>query len=467
MKFFLILFSVAALAIQGHSAGLDTTTAEEYCFFLNTCPDAASSSDYFDSQFMCSTQIDGGSVPALLINENPKLCIVSHNEYHFRYTVVPGRENQVIDVNSLSSHAKNNFLAWRKNPTAQELCDDINDQLEGAYGLAQSGVASTIKGNYPDVSKWIFNNIDPIAVAVFNGENYLHKEVRDGSHTCLTFSNAEDDPLLPAGLPLHAVVVPGMKYYRPSALIVDDIPPVPAPVVHVGTKSAYPILDPGNLPVPLEEYVAYLNKMGADDFLYPWQEHFFLEWFFNPCFSAHYDTNLMDPKSSEYCVVRSGVSGCYSYAVKEGCDNFVVDALTSDWAYHDFSYWTSRPTVQEICDYINDQSEDFYLRQVLDENFSGVDRPTVFGEEAVVIKNCYSNSPNASDMFRPANDIVQGEIKKMPVFWPKWELVDEDGNTIAVSNQDQESAQFPGLVQPLIVEPRFKYHRPSTIQVAQ
>ncbi|MBX9578146.1 MAG: hypothetical protein K2W97_06695 [Chthoniobacterales bacterium] len=410
MKFFLILFSVAALAIQGHSAGLDTTTAEEYCFFLNTCPDAASSSDYFDSQFMCSTQIDGGSVPTLLIDENPKICIVSHNEYHFRYTVVPGRENNIIKITPVgkdslwpaffsdsqtSEKAKISFLIWRQNPTAQELCDDINDQLEGAYGLAQSGVASTIKGNYPDVSKWIFNNIDPIAVAVFNGENYLQKEVRDGSHVYLTFSNANDGTFQ-AGMPLHAVVSPGMACYRPSAIIVDDVPPTPAGVIHVGEKSSYPILNPGKLPAPIKDYVLYLNTMGTHDSSEEWLAYY-------------YDSNLMDPKSPEYCVVRSLIHGVYSYTVKEGCENFVVDGLTSSWAQAEFNSWTSRPTVQEIIDYINDTENDFDLRQVQGVNFSGIDTLTVFGEEAAMIKSRYSDSPDAKSMFNFADNIVMYE----------------------------------------------------------
>ena len=196
-----------------------SVTANEYCAFLNSNGEALniqkddhgqlSSSNFCESSYMNCV----GSNPWRGVwGEHQTIkkddCITRHNTYHYRYSVIPGRGEFIID-SVTNAYIADEFSAWRrKNPTAQELCDYINDRVEG---LIQE--AATIKSRFPEVSQGVFEAADLMGQVSHNFEGKLQSEVRDEyNRPILNFSNGSNQEAL------HATVVEGMEYYRPTTI---------------------------------------------------------------------------------------------------------------------------------------------------------------------------------------------------------------------------------------------------------
>lgn len=209
-------------------------TANEYCAFLNSNDNAASScveNYYYDSSFMNLTSM---ADPSFWLNSyhyevRSNDCITRLNEYRFRYIVIPGRGNYIINglnddtygvINQLiyslihenPHHIINEFNNWRKNPTSSEICDYINQRIQ-----RNKEEADLIKNSYQQDS---FNalNLDLFALEAQLIPTQALEEIfyDERQRPIFTFSQDEAHPDIIKALP-----VSGMEYYRPSKIKVS------------------------------------------------------------------------------------------------------------------------------------------------------------------------------------------------------------------------------------------------------
>lgn len=122
---------------------------------------------------------------------------------------------------------------------------------------------------------------------------------------------------------------------------VSEISPVASPSEKVSSTShLYPVDRPGigiSIRYPLltlekavtaVEYCDFLNDEASHDGSWKFA---YIE-----CF---YDQELMDPDSPSACIVRSKTKENYQYAVREGCDNQIINSVDSSYAAVDFLNW--------------------------------------------------------------------------------------------------------------------------------
>ena len=195
-------------------------TANEYCAFLKGNPAASTplfSSDTSDPTDYCEPSymncIANNSWINRVWGEHKRVekndCITRHNAYHFRYSVIPGRGTFIIDSVS-NKFVAENFSNWRKCPTVGELCDYINDKIEGLEEEAQS-----IRTHYPSFyAEDIWEDVDLLVQVGCGFQGQMQTEVYKGyfGPSLFNFSNESNNE------PLHAKVVEGMEYDRPWSL---------------------------------------------------------------------------------------------------------------------------------------------------------------------------------------------------------------------------------------------------------
>jgi hypothetical protein len=210
-------------------------TANEYCAFLNSEKEAVDGKTnagygnymyFYDSTFMNCGYSLNSFWEHTSVQKND--CITRLNEYHFRYSVIEGRGDYIIDglerwsiplcpKSPMSPQMKiQKFNNWRKNPSAQDICTYLNDKIEG-----RDEDAVTIKNQYEQDIIARFDLIDNIALIVHDNQQAwadLQFKIYDEQERCLiTFSMQSDGISFHEG-PMEAVVVSGMEYYRPSNL---------------------------------------------------------------------------------------------------------------------------------------------------------------------------------------------------------------------------------------------------------
>ncbi|MCX6958340.1 MAG: hypothetical protein NT164_07380 [Verrucomicrobiae bacterium] len=193
-----------------------------------------------------------------------------------------------------------------------------------------------------------------------------------------------------------------------SALLAQQAPPVTAQGVHLGTKNKYSI-GTSDTPVLAPEYKDFLNDKSSSD--RPWIE------------SSYYDSSFMNASNnwswqnnSKAAIYRTGTSGNYSYSVISGHENDIIDAVYSQRIQQEFNSWrdanaaaaelAKNPTLQELCDYINDK-----IAGKLDPSYL---------DKATEIQNRY---PNAAGL--TVGDINAHNSWHMPIF-----IIDTPSGTI-------------------------------------
>ena len=216
-------------------------TANEYCSFLNSCKQAIYNyykiTSYYDSSFM-NCDVAAWEWGHQKIEKND--CITRHQinqvgvegaghryDYYYRYSVIEGRGDFIIDALSfpLDNYTSCNatpsvlqkFNTWRKNhPSSVELAAYINAKIEGRDEAAQ-----TLADCYPEDCQNVYGVADLIAeVALNNPKTCLsHMACDEKDHEVLTFSSESNEGNVP-----QAVVVKGMEYYRPSSIRWKTIP---------------------------------------------------------------------------------------------------------------------------------------------------------------------------------------------------------------------------------------------------
>ena len=128
----------------------DPVTANEYCAYLNSNDKALGLNSncaniFNEPSFMnvtCSTLLTDHS------NIRNNDCITRYNKYHWRYAVIPGRGDYIIDGLPWTDFLDwtltagegfypfpiTEFNTWRKNPNSQEICHYLNKKNRGRYG---------------------------------------------------------------------------------------------------------------------------------------------------------------------------------------------------------------------------------------------------------------------------------------------------------------------------------------------
>ena len=169
-------------------------TAEEYAAFLNTMAFKDHSwfnSDYYEP-FMATDQ-DWFNRPEATIQRTGK-----YSPYH--YSVLPGHETDIID-SVTSEYVRCTFSWWRMAPTDQELCDYINDKEEGRDEEAE------------DIRDRYWSRGDLMGEVTHHVYSHVPSQVYDEQNRPVFNLSKESN-----NDPLHATVVEGMEYCRPSKL---------------------------------------------------------------------------------------------------------------------------------------------------------------------------------------------------------------------------------------------------------
>ena len=197
-------------------------TSSEYCAFLNSEKMAGQKnkvgpSYYYDNSFM-NWAVGGASESHSAVRSND--CITCHNKDHFQYSVIQGRGDFIInalsscDNEGIKKYIITNFANWRKNPTAQDLCDVINDEIN-----SRDEETSAIKERYPEAAKKVMGTLD-LMTQVIHADATICLETQlsdERNRPVIKFSSESDETSFP-GMAVHAVVVEGMEYYRPSVI---------------------------------------------------------------------------------------------------------------------------------------------------------------------------------------------------------------------------------------------------------
>ena len=228
-------------------------TANEYCAFLNThANDDTMNLWYYDSMLFDNY----GS-------ESDQMCLHrsgSNHQYH--YSVKKGCGNFIIDATQ-AEYAQKSFNEWRKNPTAIELCNYLNNKVEdlitndeanklGLFGglpiempNCYSHSAFDIRSRYLDAQE-IFVTMDRIAQEIHDGIvlvesqtineegnaittttpkkcDYQAASIDDeANRTLISFSNEIHTSFL-SGMLLHAIIALEGKYYRASSITIHGV----------------------------------------------------------------------------------------------------------------------------------------------------------------------------------------------------------------------------------------------------
>ena len=135
-----------------------------------------------------------------------------------KYFVLPGHHDDTIEFYSMPIDLQVELLSWRKNPTAQELCDVINNEIQGS-----DEKAFAIKQRYFNAAPTIIDTLNLIMGAnLYDDVKYFSwSQFYDEKKRCfIKFSDEPDEVSFP-GMTVHAVVVEGMEYDRPSVIAWD------------------------------------------------------------------------------------------------------------------------------------------------------------------------------------------------------------------------------------------------------
>ncbi len=127
------------------------------------------------------------------------------------------------------------------------------------------------------------------------------------------------------------------------------------PAVHVGGgPDRFPI-GTADEPVTVDEYCTFLSTTATTRYCYYNASHQLITIDY-PTVNNYYDPVLMDPSSSQCCIVRSvffsgpNVAtsfGEYYYYPQDGDDGFIIDALNAEYAQTAFNAWrVNHPPLQ-------------------------------------------------------------------------------------------------------------------------
>ncbi len=219
----------------------DPVIAYEYSAFLNSNDQAVDGTSllfswsyacFYEESFMnCSH--------ANFLSEHENIaendCITRLNKHHFRYSVIDGRGDYIIDglqtdrADYPDIHVSVLFETWRKNPMTQEICIYLNDKIDGYHQDAEEikkKYLQTSKDLSPEEVKSIqekFDSLDKIALKAHAPESsFLESQhlCDERTRSLIIFSREEASTAF--GLQektIHAITVPGMEYYRPSTFL--------------------------------------------------------------------------------------------------------------------------------------------------------------------------------------------------------------------------------------------------------
>lgn len=197
-------------------------TANEYCAFLNSEEPAKYLDDALDDSFMncVFANREPGSSYFYHYPVQQNDCITRLNKYTYRYVVIPGRGNYIIDGISYSwcwiPFVRKNFHVWRENPMVQEISDYLNDKIEGLDNNAE-----IIKNKYAQNihTASIFHLLDITAEVARNNHSMCESlQLIDEENRPLINLFMENDDVSLQESRIQAVVVAGMEYYRPRLL---------------------------------------------------------------------------------------------------------------------------------------------------------------------------------------------------------------------------------------------------------
>jgi len=131
-------------------------------------------------------------------------CITRHGTCFFYYSVIPDRGAFVID-RVTDEYITKEFNYWRQNPTAQELCDYINDRVKGL-----DEEATMIQNRHLESSQDIWKEADLMLQLSSGFQGQLQAVALGDDFYLLVDSNSDENK------PLHATVFGGMEYHRSS-----------------------------------------------------------------------------------------------------------------------------------------------------------------------------------------------------------------------------------------------------------
>ena len=117
--------------------------------------------------------------------------------------------------------------------------------------------------------------------------------------------------------------------------------------VHVGGGSNRFPIGSVDEPVTVDEYCMFLSATATTRYCYYNASHQLITIDY-PTVNNYYDPVLMDPSSSQSCIVRSVFFsgpkvatsfGEYDYYAQDGDDVFIIDALNAEYAQTAFNAW--------------------------------------------------------------------------------------------------------------------------------
>lgn len=227
------------LASQG------TTTAPEYCKFLNTVAvhDGIMLPSTFYSLY---SNYDTWYVWTSIVRYRS----FEQHSFTFYYCVREGHYNDIINLSYLPPEVQKQFQYWERThaelPTARILSDYFNKRLSALINnstnpMAMDYSASAIRGRFSDtISSKIFNKCDHIVSLLFN--NYDRKAPQYSFHVDFTTGtlNSSNTPanvslscsgtkilgFLPRQVLASSLRGP-YRYYYPSAYVIDNADETP------------------------------------------------------------------------------------------------------------------------------------------------------------------------------------------------------------------------------------------------
>ena len=169
--------------------------AEEYVAFLNTMAFEDTnwfSSEYYEQAYMTTDQ-------DWLSHSNATIQRTGTSS-HYHYSVMPGHETDIIDSVE-KKNIRDEFNKWRRNPTAQEICDYINDKEEGRKAEAKA------------LKKCYWDTMDLWGSMSNDFHDQLQSQIFDEQNRALLYLSQEN-----SDAPIQVEVLEGMGYYRPVHL---------------------------------------------------------------------------------------------------------------------------------------------------------------------------------------------------------------------------------------------------------
>ncbi|MEI6416901.1 MAG: hypothetical protein WCO92_04200 [Verrucomicrobiota bacterium] len=256
----------------------------------------------------------------------------------------------------------------------------------------------------------------------------------------------------------------------------------------LGKSNPYKIPTPGMLPsypVTASEYCAFLQTYASDESC----------WFYSEYYDGVFIETSQDWISlATDCIYRSGDSPHYHYCVvgdyftneidKKGKplteaghpledrhrpQNYILDGLRSEKARAQFMAQRQKPSLKEVCDYLNDKIQgDDGAAAAIKANYNGSYMLTGYKDESNVYQSTTWES-SVDLLFKHADEIAAGIISNASLYEElgravpaPWSFGADVMNAVSLSTaQSQIAFQWNGSFYQAICDVTLEYHRPA------